>query len=139
VGARFAIASIALCTLLVGGCGPAIHTELAGVDVTGYGPMYAGDEVGCGTLGGCRDLLAEVDAFVDEYEPGRGPVSVTFHTLATAEGPAVVMRSGGSTWMAIVTLNDGSRSALVIGCGIGIAVDMCFSTDAAGRHHLSGS
>jgi hypothetical protein len=37
--------------------------------------------------------------------------------------------------MAIVTFGDGTRTALIVGCGVGISPGVCFSLDALGRRH----
>ena len=36
-------------------------------------------------------------------------------------GKVLITRSGGGTWLAVVTLADGGRIGLTVGCGIGIS------------------
>jgi hypothetical protein len=116
---------------------PEIHREVAGIRLFDNGPLlYPGHHVGCDVTGDCENVLAEVEAFFAEYEPDKGPTaSVTIHTPATADGPAAITRSGGGTWMAIVTFGDGSPTALLVGCGVGVEPGGCFSLDALGRRH----
>jgi hypothetical protein len=132
---RAICAAIGVVALLVGGCGPTILREFRGISAAGT-MFYPGEEVGCAGTGECADLLAEVDAWADAHERGRGAVVwVTLHEPASEDGTAGIMRSGGSTWMAVVTFADGSRTALMVGCGVGIDPEMCFSVDADGRDH----
>jgi hypothetical protein len=127
-------AAIGVLALLIGGCGPTIHRDVKGILAAGT-LFYPGEEFGCAQDDRCADLLAEVDAFVDAYERNGGPVvSVTLHD-PVSEDHILITRSGGGTSMAIVTFGDGSRIALMIGCGVGIDTEMCFSGDADGRTH----
>jgi hypothetical protein len=102
------------------------------------GTYYPGDEIPCARLSDCDEYVGEVAGFLREHESGRGPASsVTLHGLAKADGEeAGVHRSGGITLIAVATFADRSRVAVVVGCGVGLAVDRCFSANGA-RHHES--
>jgi hypothetical protein len=124
--------------VLFGACAPEIHREFAGIPIMEGGePLYPGHQVGCDVVDHCQNVLAEIDAFLAEHDPGQGPAaSVTLHMPTSAEGPRAMNRSGGGTWMAIITFGDGSRTALMVGCGVGIEPGRCFSGDALGRKHM---
>jgi hypothetical protein len=47
-----------------------------------------------------------------------------------------ITRSGGATWIAVVTFADGAQTAVMVGCGEGIMAT-CASADASGRAHRS--
>jgi hypothetical protein len=60
---------------------------------------------------------------------------VTFHEPTTSDGQGGIHRSGGDTWIAVVTFNDGSRIPILVGCGVGLNLHWCFSRDPSGREH----
>jgi hypothetical protein len=134
-----ALVASGVVVLVAGGCGPEIHLEFAGISAGAAGTFYPGQMVPCeGNVEHCDDVLAEVEAFVKDHDRERGALSsITLHAPTTADGHGVIMRSGGGTWIAVVIFGDGSRTAVMVGCGVGIDTDMCFSSDALGHSHRS--
>jgi hypothetical protein len=132
------LAAFAGLVITVGACGPEVHLEFAGIDSTA-GTFYPGHKVSCERgVEHCVDVLAEVAAFVNQHDRAQGAVSsITLHQPTTADGHGIILRSGGGTWIAVVTFEDGSQTAVMVGCGVGIDTDMCFSSDAQGRSHVS--
>ena len=67
---------------------------------------------------------------LDGVEPSHAPVaSVEMHVpdYRNAKGEVVlVTRSGGSDLIVVLNLADGLRRAFYVGCGVGLATDMCF-------------
>lgn len=126
-----------LLAVLVAACDSGVDRRLA-IDLNGIATYYPGRQVECSRVDRCGDVLAEVDAWVELHaRPARTDHLVTLHEPATVEGPAVITRSGGSTWVAVVTFSDGSRAAFIVGCGMGIAIELCFSDDGNGHYHTN--
>lgn len=96
----------------------------------GVGIAYGRSQVPCDMLERCVGLLSEIEGWIGQYGGGRTADAVTFHW-------ASVVRSGGSTYVAIVRFGDGSQTELLVGCGVGLDQEKCFSEDTAGRHHDS--
>jgi hypothetical protein len=120
-------------------CGRTVDPSLK-VVYGNVGTYYPGDEIPCARLSDCDDYLAEVAGFMREQESGRGPASsVTLHGIVTADGDdAIITRSGGGTLIAVATFADGSRVAVVVGCGVGVAVERCASSNGPHSHDSDG-
>jgi hypothetical protein len=119
--------------LLTSACGilqPAVDSTLAVSFPEGGRDLYPGATIACDQTGRCDDYLAEVRRWAARTSAGRGdPASITFHEVADSSGQGLVMtRSGGGTWIAVVTFRDGSRAAALVGCGVGIDMERCFSS-----------
>jgi hypothetical protein len=77
----------------------------------------------------CEDHHAEVERWAAANQSARGaPSSITFHLFANEQGaPVLFTRSGGSTYAAVIKFGDGFRTAIGVGCGVGIDYERCFS------------
>ncbi|SRR5258705_8352355 len=96
----------------------------------GPGSLYPGETMACKPSMRCDDMRAEIDRWVAREMPDRGPVAdVSFHTFVDEQGDGhiLMVRSGGGTWLAVVTLAHGEQIGLSVGCGIGIDHDACFA------------
>jgi hypothetical protein len=91
------------------------------------GTVYPGHQRPCSDR--CDDMTAEILRWIDREAPGdAGLASLTWHTMVDEAGNGVLMnRSGGSTWLAVATLTDGSRIPLLVGCGVGLDTERCFA------------
>jgi hypothetical protein len=97
----------------------------------GSGSLYPGETITCQPSMHCDDLRAEVERWVAREMPDRGPVAdISFHTFVDerGEGRLSMVRSGGGTWLAVVTLADGAQIGLSVGCGMGIDPKRCFAS-----------
>lgn len=106
-----------------------------GIEVAGVGTLYPGGRVTCQTVERCGDILDEVGAWLGEWASDRSSWSVELHEPRTLEA-GTITRSGGGTWIAVVTFEDGTQTAVMVGCGEGIMAT-CASADAFGRVHRS--
>ena len=90
---------------------------------------YPGTEVPCNQIDRCRDMLAELERWSTAHAGSHGPArSVTFHEFVDDQDkPFIATRSGGDTWIAVLTFDDGYRVALAVGCGVGIRTEVCFT------------
>jgi hypothetical protein len=95
-------------------CGRTVDPSLK-VVYGNVGTYYPGDEIPCARLSDCDDYLAEVAGFMREQESGRG-----------------------GTLIAVATFADGSRVAVVVGCGVGVAVERCASSNGPHSHDSDG-
>lgn len=118
----------------MGACDSAVEQPL-GIEVAGVGTVYPAGRVTCATVDRCGDVLDEVNAWLGQWEGDRSSWSVDLHEPRTMEG-GTIDRSGGSTWIAVVTFDDGTHTAVMVGCGEGI-VPTCSSSDGSGRAHRS--
>jgi hypothetical protein len=119
--------------LVVAGCGPADTAPDRRISVTnasGNGLLYPGQALPCDPTMRCRELRAEIDRWAARAAPDHGPiVEVSFHTFVDDAGQSIIMtRSGGGTYLAIVTFGGGEQIGLKVGCGIGIDADACFAS-----------
>ena len=91
------------------------------------GTLYPGAEVRCWDR--CDDMTEEIRRWIQRELPeGADLASVTWHRMVDAKGNEILLeRTGGFTWMAVATLTDGSRVALLVGCGAGLDTERCFS------------
>ena len=128
---RRSLVTAALAILLLAGCAltaPPIDHRLGVVGPSG-GTLYPGARVDCVPSIRCDDMRGEIDRWVARSAPTRGPVlDVSFHGFIDESGGIILMnRSGGGTWLAVVTLADGGRIGLSVGCGVGISPEVCFA------------
>jgi len=118
-------------SLLIAGCSfivPPSDRRIGVGNPAGSGYLYPGKPIACEQTSRCNDLLAEIDRWVARVMPERSPIAgVAFHTFVDDRGRSILMtRSGGNTWLAVVTLADGAQIGLTVGCGIGIHPEACF-------------
>jgi hypothetical protein len=109
---------------------PAFDPSLTIPGFTDQGPLHPSNPAAdCATLSRCADMLAEIGRWSERTAPELGPpTSVTFHGARDEVGNVILMtRSGGSTWIAVVTWSSGRRAAVVVGCGVGVDRERCFS------------
>lgn len=129
---RLALVLVCLLASLAVGCEagpPSVDRGLA-VRFPGSGTLYPGSRAyDCAAINRCADVIAEVARWATWTAPELGePASVTFHGAIDAAGQEIMLsRSGGGTWIAVVTWPDGTRRAVVVGCGVGIDWTRCFS------------
>ena len=90
--------------------------------------VYPGEEYACSALMRCADMRAEIERWAAASMDGHGPIAaVTFHRMLDDQGRHLLLtRSGGGTYIAIVTFGDGSAVAVLVGCGIGVDTKACF-------------
>ena len=83
----------------------------------------------CPSVSRCADLTAEIARWAARVAPELGlPDAVTFHGAIDAAGRHILLtRSGGGTWIAVVAWADGTRRAVIVGCGVGVDPNRCFS------------
>jgi hypothetical protein len=83
----------------------------------------------CATVSRCADLTAEIARWAARTVPELGqPDAVTFHGAIDDAGRHILLtRSGGGTWIAVVAWVDGTRRAVLVGCGVGVDPNRCFS------------
>lgn len=106
-----------------------------GIEVAGVGTFYPASRVTCEIVDRCGDVLDEVGAWLGEWASDRTSWSVELHEPRTIDG-GTITRSGGATWIAVVTFEDGTQTTVMVGCGEGIMAT-CASADASGRAHRS--
>jgi hypothetical protein len=78
----------------------------------------------------CGDMRAEIDRWAAREAPERGPVvGISLYLFVDDAGQSIIMtRSGGGTYLAIVTFGNGEQIGLKVGCGIGADPDACFAS-----------
>ena len=90
-----------------------------------------GDRIGCETPS-CRQFVDFATLWLDRAEPGHPAVAeTTVHrtNYRDANGNQILtIRSGGSNAIVVFRLADGTDRAFDVGCGIGVASDLCFAS-----------
>jgi hypothetical protein len=131
---RAPLALILVLGSLLNGCGSAVD-RLPGFQVADA-TFYPREQVSCEATGDCARLVSTIDGWLCRHANERGPAaSVTFHVPGTADGTGRITRSGGRTWIAVVTFIDGSQIPIMVGCGAGIMEDYCSSGDPSDRSY----
>jgi hypothetical protein len=105
---------------------PLIHWGAPPV-VDGY-PL--GVRAGCAD--GCPRFNAAASAWLDSAVPGHAAIDrieLFVPDYRDSEGNRILMnRSGGTDFIAVIHLADGSTRAIQVGCGVGIDPDRCFTS-----------
>ena len=122
-----------LVAVLVAGCGvvqPPIDRSLSVRGPGGGERLYPGRAFACSEVGRCPELVAEIGRWADRAMPRAGaPTDVSFHGAVDDAGRTILLtRSGGSTWIAVMSFADGTRAAAMVGCGVGVDPKRCFSS-----------
>jgi hypothetical protein len=120
-------------TLAVAACGlrpTASEPDLGVPNPGGGGDLYPGAIIVCGPLARCDDLVAEIRRWAARRAPEHGdPAGITIHAIVDDAGrPVLIQRSGGGTSIGVVTFADGWRAATIVGCGVGIDLERCFTS-----------
>ena len=90
--------------------------------------LYPGQEYLCSAQMRCADMRAEIERWAAASPEDHGAIiAVTFHGALDDQGRHILLtRSGGGTYVAVVTFGDGSTVAVLVGCGIGVDTKACF-------------
>ena len=90
--------------------------------------LYPGQQLVCNADMRCPDMRAEIERWAAASAVDLGPiVEVRFHGAVDDQGRHILLtRSGGGTYVAVVTFGDGSAVAVLVGCGIGVDTRACF-------------
>lgn len=124
---RFAAtrAGLWLAAILMSGCAPTGGERL--VVTSGQYRFSPGNQVACEAVATCGKVIAAIQ----QWSTATRQVvdSVTFHkVVATENGREVLLTNGGGfrSHLAVLTLTDGSRTAVIVTCGgIGNLPDDC--------------
>jgi hypothetical protein len=81
---------------------------------------------------GCPRFIAAARAWLDSAVTGHAAIDrieLFVPDYRDAEGNTIVMaRSGGTDYIAVIHLADGTTRAVQVGCGVGIDPDRCFTS-----------
>jgi hypothetical protein len=129
---RIALALVCALACVVAACdaAPAVPDPSLAVRGPSGGLLYPDPEThDCATVSRCGDLTAEIARWAARTVPELGePASVTFHGAIDDAGRHILLtRSGGGTWVAVVSWPGGTRRAVLVGCGVGVDPNPCFS------------
>jgi hypothetical protein len=95
--------------------------------VDGY-PL--GTRAGCAD--GCPRFIAAASAWLDSAVPGHAAIDhieLFVPDYRDSEGNTILMnRSGGTDFIAVIHLADGTTRAIQVGCGVGVDPDRCFTS-----------
>ena len=125
LGLRVAPVAIVVAVALVA-WGPLIRWGTPTV-VDGY-PL--GTRVDCAD--GCPRFIAAASAWLDTAVAGHAAIDhieLFVPDYRDPQGNTIVMtRSGGTDFIAVIHLADGSVRAIQVGCGVGIDPERCFTS-----------
>ena len=126
-------AMIVAVAVVVAGCDAADTAPDRRISVTnasGNGLLYPGRALPCEPTMRCHDLRAEIDRWAARAAPEQRPIlDIAFYTFVDEAGQSIIMtRSGGGTYLAIVTFGGGEQIGLKVGCGIGVDPKACFAS-----------
>ena len=94
--------------------------------------LYPAAAMDCREIERCNDMLAEIERWTTRTETRSAlapPSAVTFHSAVDEGGNTILLnRTGGASWIAVVMYANGTQTSVLVGCGVGLQVDRCFSS-----------